>query len=111
MSVHAAGAASQLSQQTGKAQATKPAPAVTPFSQQLDAQANRLGATGGHGHHAGKSQSVTSSVKSLAAVAGPISSGHGASGHGVSGHGVSGHAPSGKAASGSVASSILSLLS
>lgn len=56
-------------------QAARPAPRVTPFSRQLDAQGTQAGAPHGqHHHHAGASNSVTSPA-TAASAAGTRSSG------------------------------------
>jgi hypothetical protein len=67
MSVNAVEKISQAAQLSASPPPAKPVPAVTPFSQQLDAQA---GAAHGHHHHGGASQSVTSSGSAAASATG-----------------------------------------
>jgi hypothetical protein len=72
MSVSPVTAVSQAHQTTDQTEATTPAPSVTPFSQQLDAQDTQTEAAHGrHHHHRGAaSQSVTSSAATAASAAG-----------------------------------------
>lgn len=70
MSISAVNGATRAYQQTEPTQSVTPAPAQTPFSQQLDIQSAQTGATHGHHHHhAPASQSVTSSSASATAAA------------------------------------------
>jgi hypothetical protein len=88
MSISAVGGVSPSTQQPDQPQTVTPAPAVTPFSQQLDAEGTQANAASPHHHHhhGGGSQSVTSSAATAASAAGV-------------------------APTGSIASSILNLLS
>jgi hypothetical protein len=73
MSINAINGASPDSSQTDQPPAVTPAPAVTPFSQQLDAEDTQTGAAQGHHHHhhhGSASQSVTTSATAAASVAG-----------------------------------------
>ncbi len=74
--------------QSVKEPAVTPAPAVTPFSQQLDAQGAQTQAAQGHHHH----RHGEASQSAASATAGPVST-------------------TGAASPGAIASSILSLLS
>lgn len=77
MSISSVTAVSQARQTADQTEATTPAPSVTPFSQQLDAQASQTEAAHGHHHHhhGGASQSVTSSAATAASAAGAAPSG------------------------------------
>ena len=72
MSIRSINGVSPATPQTDEPQAITPAPAVTPFSQQLDAQTAQQGpAHAQHHHHLGEaSRSVISSAATAASVAG-----------------------------------------
>jgi hypothetical protein len=72
MSISAINGVTPGSSQTDQPPAVTPAPAVTPFSQQLDAEDTQTGAAQGHHHHhhGGASQSVTTSATAAASAAG-----------------------------------------
>ncbi|MDQ2764824.1 MAG: hypothetical protein M3Y22_15515 [Pseudomonadota bacterium] len=77
MSISAINGISSVAQPKDDDQTVTPAPAVTPFSQQLDAQGAQAGAVHGHHHHphSAGSQSVTTSVASAASAAGSTPAG------------------------------------
>jgi hypothetical protein len=71
MSISAVNGVTQATQQTADTQAITPAPAVTPFSQQMDDLSGQTGAARGHHHHHGTgSQSVTTSLTAAASASG-----------------------------------------
>jgi hypothetical protein len=77
MSINAVSGVSQSSQPADQPAPIKPAAAVSPFGQQLDAQSGQADAAQGHHQHhhkGGTSQSVTSSAASAASVAGVAAS-------------------------------------
>jgi hypothetical protein len=77
MSISAVTGVSQAQQPVDQPEVATPAPSVTPFSQQLDAQGTQTEAAHGHHHHGGASegpsQSVTSSAATAASAAGVAS--------------------------------------
>jgi hypothetical protein len=73
MSISAVSGVSPAHKQSDRPQAIAPAPAVTPFGQQLDAANAQNAATHGHHQHGGASRSVASSAATAASAAGVAS--------------------------------------